>query len=258
MPAIEINGRSMDYAVTGVGDPLIMIMGLGRGKNAWRFNIPAFKRYFRVITFDNRGVGRSGKGPSSIREMADDIVGLMDHLCIKKAHVLGVSLGGMIAQELAINYPDRASKLVLGCTCACQDETNGRTPECRNAMELFFKTGKMPSPRLLLNRWRFLIPGHLMLTLQYRMWSGSAKPGFIAQYEAAGRHNTLDRLSKIKAPTLVIVGTGDHTIHSSSSDTIARLISGARLVKVENGSHAFFVENRAKFNREVLDFLRNG
>lgn len=259
MPTAEINETKMDYAVKGQGDPLVMIMELGGGQNAWRFHIPTYKKYFRVITFDNRGVGKSdtSKGPSSIRQMADDVVGLMDHLGIKKAHVLGVSMGGTIAQELAINYPERVSKLILGCTYACHNESNGRTPEYKKEIELFIQSGKVPGLKLMLNRWQLWPLGYLMLGRQFRRMSDSAKAGFIAQWEAAGKHNTLDQLSKIKAPTLVIMGTGDHVIRSSSSDTLARLIPNARLVKVDKGSHMFPVENIGRFNKEVLSFLKS-
>ncbi len=167
-------------------------------------------------------------------------------------------MGGTIAQELAINYPDRVSRLVLGCTYACHDKSNGRTPEYREAMEAFIRTGKKPSLKLLLNRRLFWVLGYLMLSRQYGRMSDSAKAGFIAQWEAAGKHNTVDRLPGIKAPTLVIAGTGDHAIHSTSSDTIAKLIPNAKLVKVDNGSHTFVVENMGRFNKEVLSFLRSG
>jgi pimeloyl-ACP methyl ester carboxylesterase len=114
-------------------------MGLGGSKSGWRFQIPTFKKHYRVITFDNRGAGNSDKpkGPYSITQMADDTVTLMDHLGIAKAHIIGVSLGGMIAQEVAINHPERVSKLVLGCTYACIDEANGRTPEWDKAINEF-------------------------------------------------------------------------------------------------------------------------
>src|SRR4030042_6341962 len=120
MPIATANGIQINYKVEGQGDPLVMIMGLGSPRGGWSSQAPFFKKYFQVVIFDNRGVGKSEKpeGPYSTRMMADDAIKLMDHLGIKKARVLGASMGGMIAQELAINYPERVSKLVLACTFA--------------------------------------------------------------------------------------------------------------------------------------------
>jgi pimeloyl-ACP methyl ester carboxylesterase len=107
-------------------------MGLATDKNRWTAGVYFFKKYYKIVTFDNRGVGESDKpaGPYTTKMMADDTVGLMDHLGIKKANILGVSMGGMIALEIAINYPEKVSKLVLGCTFACDDGAlNGETEE---------------------------------------------------------------------------------------------------------------------------------
>jgi pimeloyl-ACP methyl ester carboxylesterase len=92
MPKANVNGINISYRVEGQGDPLVMIMGLGSAQNNWRFQIGSFKKYYRTITFDNRGIGKSDKptGPYTIKMMADDIIGLMDHLGIEKAHILGV------------------------------------------------------------------------------------------------------------------------------------------------------------------------
>ena len=132
MPIVKANGININYSVTGQGEPLVMIMGLNAPQSGWNDQIPLFKKYFQVITFDNRGAGKSDKpqGPYSIRIMADDAAALMDCLGIKKAHIMGMSMGGMIAQEVAINYPERMMKLVLASTYACQDQqSSGSTPE---------------------------------------------------------------------------------------------------------------------------------
>jgi pimeloyl-ACP methyl ester carboxylesterase len=260
MPIAAVNGINLSYELLGEGDPFVMIMGLGSSKSTWRFQIPAFKKHYSLVIFDNRGAGNSDKpkGPYSIRQMADDTVGLMEHLGIKKAHVLGVSLGGMIAQELAINYPESVSKLILGCTCACHDESNGRTPEYAKAMRILIESGKIPSAGLIFNKWQYRILGSSLLRRQYGQIKDLEKGAFAAQFEAAGRHNAVERLSRIEAPTLVIVGTGDKAIRPGSSDTLARLIPNSRIVKLDNGSHTFPAEMRATFNREVLSFLKNG
>lgn len=260
MPIAKVNGINICYKIVGEGDPLVMIMGLGSNQNNWRFQIPSFKKFYRIITFDNRGAGNSDKpkGPYSIRQMADDTIGLMDHLGIMKAHVLGTSLGGMIAQEIAINYPERVLKLVLGCTFACQDEDNGGTPQWDKSMDEFINNHKIPSVKLACNTLLYRILGLFLLRMLYGSMEDKDRAGFIAQNEASQKHYTKDRLSLIIAPTLIIVGTGDKAILPGSSDTMAKLIPNAKIAKIQNGSHLLMIEHRGRFNKEVLDFLKNG
>jgi len=267
MPKARVNGINISYKVEGAGEPLILIIGFAGTWMAWIFQRPAFRKYFQVITFDNRGVGGSDKpsGPYSMRAMADDTIGLMDHLGIDKAHILGVSMGGYIAQELAINYPERVRKLVLGCTLAGEDETGGHSSEYFRGLGLEEGCSH--------DEWRSVAAGKVLSTdlslafnsRLYRMiiapLSGViarlvASEGVAAQFEAIVGHDTLDRLHMIEAPTLVITGTQDRLIRPSSSEVLASRIPNARLVRVEGGPHAFFVGMRGRFNREVLDFLR--
>src|SRR5574341_2228297 len=118
MARTHVNGIDMYYEVHGSGEPLVLIMGLGANTTAWYRQIPVFSREYQVIVFDNRGAGRSDKPnePYSMGQMADDAHGLMDALGVESAHVFGMSLGGMIAQELVLRYPERVRNLVLGGT----------------------------------------------------------------------------------------------------------------------------------------------
>ena len=123
------HGRSAipSYRMDGKGQPLGLIMGLGGRKENWKPQIRAFKRQFRVITFDNRGVGGSSHlpGPITIEAMVSDTLALLDHLEIGRAHILGYSLGGIVAQEIAISHPERVSKLILASTMAVSDGSDG-------------------------------------------------------------------------------------------------------------------------------------
>lgn len=263
MPKAKINEININYKVQGQGEPLIMIMGIAAGRYSWIFQTRAFKKYYQVITFDNRGVGKTDKpgGPYTIKMMADDTIGLMDHLAIDRAHILGISMGGMIAQELAINHPDRVKKLVLGCTFASSEIVRGElSPELQKALESVGPSGagirkglntlfSLASNKRL---WRIMLP-----LLSWILIIGGRTRGIMGQYEATLSHDTLGRLYMIEAPTLVITGTADRLIPPSSSDAIVSGIPNARLVKVENGSHAFFIEMRGRFNQEVLDFLKS-
>ena len=118
MPKQKVNRIEIYYEMHGQGDPLVLIMGLRRNAEWWYRQIPTLSKHFQVLVFDNRGAGRTDKPKMdySIRLFADDTAGLMEALGIREANILGVSMGGYIAQELALNYPDRVKRLVLGCT----------------------------------------------------------------------------------------------------------------------------------------------
>jgi pimeloyl-ACP methyl ester carboxylesterase len=121
MPKVKVNDIQIYYEVKGKGYPLVMIVGCGANLEAWDPRlIEGLSKHFKLVLFDNRGAGRTdlSKGEYTIRLFADDTAGLMDALGISRAHVLGISMGGMIAQELAINYPEKVSKLILCSTCS--------------------------------------------------------------------------------------------------------------------------------------------
>lgn len=258
MAIAKVNGINIDYKIDGQGYPLVMIMGFTSPRNGWSSQVSLFKKHFQVITFDNRGVGKSDKpaGPYTIRMMADDAVALMDHLGIKKAHVVGASMGGMIAQELAINYPDRVSKLVLACTYCCKQGASGDTKEQTELVKLPPKKMSVAMAKLACNKPFFKFMVGSMASLRLNFISAADNIGIEGQSAACFNHNTIDRLSQIKSPTLVIVGTEDHIITPTSSDVIAQHIPGAKLVKVAGGSHMFFMENKNEFNQSVLEFLK--
>lgn len=258
MPVAAVNGTKINYKIEGRGEPLVMIMGFSSPQSGWRSQVPFFKKYFQVVTYDNRGVGKSGKpqGPYTTRMMADDAAALMDHLGIKQARIMGASMGGMIAQEFAINYPERVSKLVLACTYARQDGVSGDAPEQKELSKL--PPRKLPAAmaKLACNKPLTRLIVGTMAGIMANFTGPEARVGIEGQTAACVNHDTLDRLSSIKCPTLVIVGTGDRIINPVSSDVIAREIPGAKLVKIEGGSHMFFMENKKEFNRKVWEFLR--
>lgn len=270
MPKATVNGVSINYKVQGQGEPLVLIMGFAGPQWAWFFQTRAFKKHYQVITLDNRGVGKSQKPKESftVKSMAEDTIGLMDHLGIEKAHILGISMGGMIAQEIAINHPERVKKLVLGCTSAGGDRIDNLHPDMIKAMGI--KEGVTEDDMVDINIGKavgaviciafngkiarmLLLPLSKIFAIYVRL---AGAQGHLGQMKSMRGHNTLDRLGSIIAPTLVITGTEDRLVLPHSSDVIASRIPNAKLVKIENGGHAFFVEKRSRFNREVLDFLR--
>ena len=259
MPLARLNGISISYQVEGQGEPLVMIMGFTASRIGWMPQRRFFKRYYRVITFDNRGAGKSDKPPVSYstRMMADDTVKLMDVLGIEKAHIMGLSMGGMIAQELAINYPQRVVKLVLVATYTRQDEISGDTLEQAKFLHLSPEKKINAMIGLAFNKPLYRFTVGLLARAQAGFRGVSSKVGIAGQSEACQKHDTLERLSSITAPTLIIVGTGDRIINPVSSEVIAGKIPNAKLVKVDGASHYFSFEMKNVFNREVLNFLKS-
>ena len=273
MPRAFINGVNICYNIDGSGEPLFLIQGLTGGRNDWFFQMRSFKKHYRVVTFDNRGAGSTDKPDESydIRTMADDTIGLMDHLKVDRAHILGMSLGSLIAQEIVINYPDRIMKLILvaaivygegmreiteGMREALGLRENYSEEEARNVMnnidvtEYFAKvTG------LSFNKKLFRM---MLIPLSKIHAKRIGREGLMGQLHAASTCETLDKLHTIKAPTLVLTGAEDKVVSPHSSEMIADRIPNAKLVKVEGGSHAFYLEKPRRFNKEVLDFLRDG
>jgi pimeloyl-ACP methyl ester carboxylesterase len=257
----ERDGVHLYYEVHGAGEPLLCIMGLGGNIHFWEFQIPAFAARHRTIVFDNRGAGRSDKpdGPYSIPMLADDAVRVMDAAGVARAHVIGISMGGMIAQDLVLRHPDRVGALVLACTFARPDETARRAQGSGLDMmkggldtkQLFkFMMSMVLSPEFI-QREKPWLRGLLEKALSY----GFSVEAFLAQLSAIMKHDAAERLKELRAPTLVMTGTADLLVPPHHSDELARLIPGATLVKMEGGTHGFNVERKDEFNQSVLDFL---
>src|SRR5512136_2791190 len=131
MPYANLGGISLYYETHGQGEALVLIPGMGADHSSWFRQLSAFKKHYRVITFDPRSIGKSSrpKEPYGFKALADDVVSLMDHLAIKEANVLGQSLGGLVAQELAIDYPERVLKLALVSSTMAGGDANPTNPE---------------------------------------------------------------------------------------------------------------------------------
>lgn len=269
MPKAQVNGINLYYQVHGQGEPLVMIQGFGGGHEGWFFQTRAFRERFRVVVFDNRGIGKSDRspGPYTIDTMAGDTIGLMDSLGIEKAHILGISLGGIVAQEVAISHPGRVMKLVLACTHTGEGDIGDVHPDMLKAIgvaegsmepdlssvDMMETMGTIVSLAFSRRLYRMI----LVPLARYQM--RRVGPGaYLEQLEAVVGHTTAERLPQVQSPTLVIAGSEDRIVSPRSSEDIARRIPNAKLVMVEGGSHAFNIEMRGRFNREVLDFLRDG
>ncbi len=265
MPHTGVTGFRMHYETHGSGDPLLLINGLGGDHSEWLFQIPAFARCFRVVVFDNRGAGGSDTppGPYSTAQMADDAAALLSHLGIGRAHILGVSLGGMIAQEVALRHPDRVLRLVLACT-APGGEGSVR-PDPAVLREFVRSPGgdlqeeiRRVIPFLYSEKYRHAHPGEIEAFIRRRLAQPVSPEGHAAQLAAAVGHSAWDRLGTIQAATLLITGDGDRVVPPENSRRMARRIPGAKLVILPGAPHRLFAENAEDFNREVIAFLGGG
>jgi len=274
MSTARIRDVELYYEEHGGGDALLCIMGFATDSTGWLLQVPAFAEKYRTIVFDNRGVGRSSKpsGAYSIHQMADDAVGLLDHLDIPRAHVIGLSMGGMIAQEVVLRHPDRVRGLVLAATFP---EPDVATEEQRRFVftemgGTITEAGEMKIDFTAANPLAFF--QHLLplvfnpsfiqneLPRLMQLFSGALQWGFsleavMGQMQAIMAHRSTDRLHQIAAPTLVLTGDADRLISPANSEMLAQHIPGAKLVKVAGGSHGFNFEQPTVFNRTVLEFL---
>lgn len=262
MPFADVHGFRIAYDVHGDGFPLLLINGLGSDRGEWMAQIPVFARRFRVIAFDNRGSGESGAppGPYTTSAMADDAAVLLSLLEVTRAHVLGVSLGGMIAQEVALRHPGRVGRLVLACTTPGGEISVRPSPE---ALAAFARApgGDRESelrrtvPFLYSSRFRREHPEEIEAFIARRLAAPSSEEGYAAQLSAAVGHSAGDRLKEIRSPTLVITGSADLLVPPVNSERIAARIPGAKLVRIPGAPHRLFAEDAEAFNREVLDYL---
>jgi len=265
MPTAKVGDINIYYESHGDGEALLLIMGYGQHSAHWATLIPSFSQEYRVISFDNRGTGRSDKPniPYTMKMMADDVKGLLDAIGVDSAHAFGISMGGMVAQELALNYPDKVISLILGCTFCGGTKAIPSTPEAL-AFLLSPEMGKLPVEERArvtvpwLWTQEFIDKNPEAVELYVAITSKYPTPihGFACQAQAIAAHDTYERLPQIMAPTLVIVGDADRIIPAENSEVLASRIPNAELVILRNAGHGFFVDAEAEATRAILDFLR--
>jgi len=261
MPSIERGDVTTYYEESGQGEPLVLICGLSADLQYWRFQVPALSKHHRVICFDNRGAGRSSAPDHahSLPELVDDVVALLDHLDIDSANVLGHSMGGQIAQLLAVSHPKRVKRLVLVGSYAAPDGLVRIA--IRNWMAI--RRSDMPWEQVAryVSRWSFgpeLANNEVAYEAFIRAMVSNPyaqrRHGFIRQAEALLAAEASPGLAGITAPTLVVVGEHDALAPRYLSDALVALIPGSRL-QVLPGAHSGFVEYPEHYNRVILDFL---
>lgn len=242
----------------GDGAPLLLIQGLGYGRWSWEPIVSGLAKRHRVLWFDNRGIGDSDKpeGPYTARLMADDARQVLDEAGIERAHVLGASLGGMIAQEVAAGTPGRVDKLVLCCTTPGGAAT---VPMPDVTVQLFAEAATL-APDVALRR--FVVnalgadpPDELVEQLyQLRVANPPDPAGWQAQAAAGLTFGGAE--GTIGAPTLVLTGTEDNVVDHRNAEVLAAQIPGARVERFDGAGHLFFWEQPDACVRIISEFLQ--
>jgi pimeloyl-ACP methyl ester carboxylesterase len=267
MPFRQVGDIKIYYEVRGNGEPLVMISGCGTDSSVWLPQTQELSAKYHVITFDNRGTGRSDKPdtPYTMQMMAADLAGLLDSIGIGAAHILGYSMGGVIAQEFALTYPERTLTLILSCAYpAGAPDVVLPEPQVMSLMfdpETITRLGPLEWSGKLLGcmcSQEFLDKHTQLVNDVVARQSEHPTPlyGIMRQVEAMLAARTYDRLSGIKAPTLVLGGTADRITPCENLRLLATKIPNSELVILENLGHGMFIEGAEQSNRVILTFLK--
>jgi pimeloyl-ACP methyl ester carboxylesterase len=242
----------------GTGAPVLLVQGLGYARWGWDPVVPGLAEHFRVLSFDNRGIGESDKpaGPYTAREMADDALQVLDEAGLERAHVVGSSLGGMIAQEVAAAAPERVDKLVL---CSTTPGGPDAVPMPDVTVRLLGEAATLAPEdvlrRFVANALAGSAPAELVDEIYARRVANPPDPaGWQAQAAAGTTFPGVD--GAISAPTLIVHGTDDNVVDYRNAELLAARIPGARVELVPGGGHLFFWEQPQTFVRIVSEFLQ--
>ena len=250
MPLVSAGDIELSYERSGSGPPLLLIMGMSGTALHWGEPfLRELRGDFDVIAYDHRGVGASTRldGEVTIAQMAEDAAALLAALDIDAAHVLGISMGGMVAQELALRHPERILTLTLGCTYCGGPGSELTDPAQMAGLREAMISGS--AERALRAGWEINVSPAMVddadayaAYLEIASRRRVALPVVMAQLRACAAHDTSARLAQLSAPTLVIHGTEDALLPVGNGRTIASLIPGAQLEIFEGVGHLFFWE----------------
>jgi 3-oxoadipate enol-lactonase len=261
MPTLDANGQTIYHEVHGEGDPLLCVMGLATDTFAWALQVPAFSARHKTVVFDNRDVGRSSlsDGSYEIADMARDALALADALEIDSFHLLGVSMGGAIAQEMALAAPGRVRTLTLAVTFAAGGRWGRTLSSVWGArVERMSREERVDELMLLTLSEAFFENAEGVAWLRDLMLQNpNPQPpeAFARQLDASSRHDARGRLGTLAMPVHVIGAEYDILVPVWKSRELAELIPGAELSVLDACPHGLNVEQAEEFNRAVLDFI---
>lgn len=261
MPKVQVNGIDLFYDIKGTGEPILLIAGFMCDRSYWSLIIPSLVSRYQVIRFDNRGMGQSSApdSPYSIQQMANDVAVLLDRIGIDKVHVVGHSMGGQIAQELALAHPQKVNSLILISSLAKGDglfnsliETWGELPVHLD-LKLY---EKVVLPWIFTDAF-YSIPGMIEGLIEFAInYPFPPKAHTLYHHSRAIiGHDTTDRLKYINCPTLVLVGKQDILTPVKFSQQLAQSIAKAELVVLDSGGHGILVESPDAAASVMLNFI---
>jgi pimeloyl-ACP methyl ester carboxylesterase len=258
---IKANGVELYHEISGSGPNLVLIEGLGVATWIWEKQVSELSKHFTLIIYDNRGTGKSEKppGPYSISMMADDLAALLDSLKIFQTHILGISMGGFIAQDFALRYPQKIERLILAATSAGGPDHVPMAPE---VLAIMFATDG--APRDLTRRKLALAYSDSFMQknrevehlIDLRLADPPPPHAYMAQAMAGAAFNLSDKVQQIQTPCLIMAATGDRLVPVANAHNLAKKIPNSQLKIYDGYGHQFFVENAAEFNRDVIAFLK--
>ena len=258
MPTAELDGLELHYEERGSGRPMLLVAGIPAVASDWAPLAERLGESRRVIAFDNRGSGRSTvtPGPYTTASLADDAVALLDHLEIERADVFGMSLGGMIAQEIALARPDQVDRLVLGCThCGVRHAA----PIPRETGRAFaMETDEWAERMRALAPFAFARDADPAFTERFvekKSRDVQDPAGYRAQIAAVLAHDTYDRLPDIAHPTVILTGDDDQVIPAASSDVLHERIHDSLLYVIRGAGHLFFLERLRETVRALETYV---
>jgi pimeloyl-ACP methyl ester carboxylesterase len=264
LPHQTVNGIQIYYEEKGKGEPLILINGLAFPMDLWFAQIEELSKDFRVIALDNRGIGRSGQPDEeySIAMMAADAAGLLKALGIEKAHIVGLSMGGFISQEIALSYPDVVNRLVLIATAmgGTRSLELGRPFWEKAAAEIY---GKPPQDVYRIDLTLMSAPGFakrhpdvIDKAVALRMKHPQPLHAFLRQFAACNVFDVTNRAGSIAQPTMIILGQDDPIFPIPLAEDFRRTLPDAKMLVYENCGHAVLLEKPDQLSRDIREFLK--
>lgn len=261
---VDSQGCQIFYQIRGEGSPLVLLMGFGADGDVWEKHVAVYEQHFKCIVLDNRGVGKSGqpKGPYTTEMMAGDTIAVMDHLGITSAQVAGISMGGAIAQSLALNHPNRVSSL---CLISTWPVFNNYAKTVYENLKKLRRVVAQDDFMELLQLWIFAPPyyqDHLADLKEGQQGAAQNENpqtqfGFDGQLDACIHHNSVPRLNEIQVPTLITIGMMDIFTPPTFSDILHKKIGGSTIERFPTGGHVHHWEDLERFNQVTLDFLKS-
>lgn len=263
MPFCFCNEISLYYEIHGEGPWLLLVAGLSGGSWSWYGQVPFFQQRYRTLVFDNRGAGRSSMpdGPYRMAQLADDARCLLDHLGVEQTFVLGLSMGGMIVQELALMIPRRIQAMFLGCTHA---GGAAMTPPTRRVMDILVSSAGLTQRQILENKMPIFFseacreqrPEVIAAYLEAQV-SAPPQPAaaFQAQLAAIRTFDVSDRLGQLDLPAMLVTGSEDVLIPPANTRSLAGILPHAEMVVIPGAGHALHAECRDHLNHLADDFF---